>query len=77
MEKSNSLANISQIAGYVSIATDILVIAGMTGFDTTSFVLEIVAIGTGIVASFLGQDRKKAHTGIFLGSIGIAMRVFF
>jgi len=71
------LANISQITGFVSIATDVLVITGMTGFDTASLVLEIGAIGTGVVAIALGQDRKKASTGILLGAIGIAFRLFF
>ena len=71
------LANISQITGFVSIGTDILVIMGMTQFDTASLVLEIGAIGTGVVALILGQDKKKASTGILLGAIGILFRLFF
>lgn len=78
MEKDNNLiANISQIAGYISIGTDVLYIAGMTQFDPISLVLEITAIGTGILAHILGQDKKKANTGILLGAIGIAFRLFF
>jgi len=78
MAKNNDLvANISQIAGYVSIGADILYIAGMTQFDPISLVLEITAIGTGVLAHILGQDKKKANTGILLGAIGILFRLFF
>jgi len=78
MAKNKDLiANISQITGFVSIGTDVLVIMGMTQFDTASLVLEIGAIGTGVVALALKQDKKKASTGILLGAIGIAFRLFF
>jgi len=71
------LANISRITGWVSIATDFLVIFGMTQFDLVSFVLELTAVGTGVVAILLGQDKRKAKMGIILGGIGLGFRVFF
>ena len=74
--KNDLIANISQITGFVSIGTDILVIMGMTQFDTASLVLEIGAIGTGILALLLGQDKRKASTGILLGAIGVVFRLF-
>jgi len=71
------VANLAQATGYVSIAADFIYIFGMTQFDLISLILEITAIGTGIVARLLGQDKKKANTGIVLGAIGIAFRLFF
>jgi len=76
-ENKNLLANISYITGWASFATDLLVIFGMTQFDPVSLVLEITAIGTGVVALILRQDKKKAGTGILLGAIGVGFRLFF
>ena len=71
------LANISQITGFVSIGTDVLYIMGHTQFDMASLALEIAAIGTGVTALALKQDKKKAQTGIILGALGIILRLFF
>ena len=71
------LANISQITGFVSIGADILHIMGHTQFDMVSLALEITAIGTGVTALALKQDKKKAQTGIILGVLGIILRLFF
>lgn len=77
MKNKDLLANISQLTGFVSIVTDVLVIMNMPQFDVVSLALEIGAIGTGIAALVSGQDKKKATSGIILGAIGIAVRLFF
>jgi len=76
--KSNDLfANLAFGAGWASFGADMLVIFGMHGFDLISLILEVTAIGTGLIALALKQDRKKATTGITLGLIGVAIRLFF
>ena len=74
---NNLLANIALIAGLLSIATDILIIFEIMQFESVSFALEIIAVGTGLVALVLGQDKRKAKAGIILGGIGLGFRLLF
>ena len=75
----NPLAYIAYITGLISIGTDLLAIfAGIyLFFDALSLILELTAIGTGIVALALKQNKRIALNGVLLGAIGIAIRLIF
>ena len=77
----NPLAHIANVAGLISIGTDLLATFGgvhlFAQFDAMSLILELTAIGTGIAALALKQNKRIASNGILLGVIGIVIRLLF
>jgi len=59
-------ANISVVAGVISIFTDLFLTT-----NTVSLILEILAIAFGVTALLTKQDKNKAWLGIIIGGIGI------
>ena len=77
--KNNMFAYIAFGAGIASIGTDLLAMFVAVGSTMLfiSFILEIVAVGTGVIALALKQDKSKATTGILLGGIGLVTSLLF